>query len=343
MWEERARRTRRDIAALAASGVGVNDLHAAAIELTARDVGTDLTCWATIDPQSLVISAMVSGETRLPAEYEPLLADAEYSGEELDTFAGMARSRKPLARLSDLPLHDQERSARYRNVWKPLGVRQELRVLFSADGSCWGAAGMVRAGTDFSEREVEYLTAVAPSIAAATRLAVRSELSAHAWGSRPAIVVLSSAGDVCSATPEARHWQEHLDEFAPHRFDTMMHIMVQGLRSNSADGFRATLRDGHGQWAHMEASPLTGEDDGQIAVVITPATGAQLTGMLLAAYGLSARERAICLEVMAGSPTRHIARHLSVTPNTVQDHLKSVFAKTGVTSRGELVARLQPR
>lgn len=343
VWEERARRARRDIAALAASGLGVNDLHAAAIQLTGRDVGAELTCWATIDPETLVISAMVSGETRLPPAYEPMLADAEYSPDELNTFAAMARSRKPLARLSDVPRQDQERSVRYRNVWKPLGVTQELRILFSADGSCWGAAGMVRTGTDFSNREVEYLTQIAPSVAAATRLAVRTELSAHRGGSQPAIVVLGSSGEVRSATPGARQWQETLDEFAPHRFETMLRIMVQGLRGNSSTGFRATIRDGHGQWALMEASPLTGEDDEQIAVTINPAAGAQLTRLLFSAYGLSARERAICHEVLAGAPTRHIARHLSVTPNTVQDHLKSVFAKMGVTSRGELVARLQPQ
>lgn len=343
VWEERARRARREIAALAASGLGVNDLHAAAIQMTGRDVGTELTCWATLDPETLVISAMVSGETRVPPRFEPLLADAEYSAEEPNTFAAMARSRKPLARLSDLPQHDQQRSARYTNVWRPLGVNQELRILFTSDGSCWGAAGMVRTGGDFSDREVEYLTSVAPTVAAATRLAVRTELASHTWGPRPAIVVLNSGGELRSITPEARQWQERLNEFAPDRFAVMMRIMAHGLRSKPSEGFRATIRDGQGQWALMEASPLDGDEEDRIAVSISPATGSWLTGMLIAAYGLSPRERAVCNEVLAGAPTRHIAKHLAVTPNTVQDHLKSVFAKTGVTSRGELVARLQPR
>ena len=33
-------------------------------------------------------------------------------------------------------------------------------------------------------------------------------------------------------------------------------------------------------------------------------------------------------------------RSLHLSPWTVQDHLRSAFAKTGVTSRGALVARL---
>ena len=64
--------------------------------------------------------------------------------------------------------------------------------------------------------------------------------------------------------------------------------------------------------------------------------------LLLAAYGLTAREREICREVIAGYSTVDIAGRLFISSNTVQDHLKSIFAKVGVRSRGELVARLRP-
>ena len=69
---------------------------------------------------------------------------------------------------------------------------------------------------------------------------------------------------------------------------------------------------------------------------------AVLLGMLLAAYGLTTREREICLEVISGHSTGAIADRLSISPHTIQDHLKSAFAKVGVRSRGELVATLRP-
>lgn len=49
MWEERAYPARREIAALAAAGLGVSELHAAAIRVIGDEVSTDLTCWAAID------------------------------------------------------------------------------------------------------------------------------------------------------------------------------------------------------------------------------------------------------------------------------------------------------
>ena len=122
----------------------------------------------------------------------------------------------------------------------------------------------------------------------------------------------------------------------------MMQVMAVGARSAVSSSFRARSRDAKGQWAALEASKLHGGDEDQIAVTIEPASGDQLIGLLLVAYGLTAREREICNEVIAGHPTADIASRLYISNNTVQDHLKSVFSKVGVRSRGELVARLRP-
>ncbi|MEO3825976.1 helix-turn-helix transcriptional regulator [Actinomadura sp. B10D3] len=44
--------------------------------------------------------------------------------------------------------------------------------------------------------------------------------------------------------------------------------------------------------------------------------------------------------VARGLTTSGIAAELVISPHTVRDHVKAVFAKAGVSSRGELVARL---
>ena len=63
-------------------------------------------------------------------------------------------------------------------------------------------------------------------------------------------------------------------------------------------------------------------------------------GVLLAAYGLTARELDVARLVLRGEPTTAIANALRISAHTVQDHLKSVFDKVGVRSRRDLVGRL---
>jgi len=44
--------------------------------------------------------------------------------------------------------------------------------------------------------------------------------------------------------------------------------------------------------------------------------------------------------ILQGSSTSQIAEHMTVSEHTVQQHLKSVFDKTGVRSRRDLVAKI---
>ena len=53
------------------------------------------------------------------------------------------------------------------------------------------------------------------------------------------------------------------------------------------------------------------------------------------------RERALTALVARGLATSEIADRMHLSAYTVQDHLKSVFEKSGTSSRGELVSRLE--
>ena len=58
------------------------------------------------------------------------------------------------------------------------------------------------------------------------------------------------------------------------------------------------------------------------------------------AYGLTEREGQVVRLCMQGRSTKEMAGDLYVSAYTVQDHLKSIFDKTGVRSRNELVGQI---
>jgi DNA-binding CsgD family transcriptional regulator len=62
--------------------------------------------------------------------------------------------------------------------------------------------------------------------------------------------------------------------------------------------------------------------------------------MLTLAYALIPREQQVLQCVIAGTPTPAIAVELQISTHTVQSHLKSLFGKFGVSSRGQLVSQV---
>jgi DNA-binding NarL/FixJ family response regulator len=75
-------------------------------------------------------------------------------------------------------------------------------------------------------------------------------------------------------------------------------------------------------------------------VIIEPARPSDLAPILLESYGLTQREVEIVLLLARGLATKDIAAELSLSSHTVRDHVKAIFDKAGVSSRGQLVAGL---
>ena len=65
-----------------------------------------------------------------------------------------------------------------------------------------------------------------------------------------------------------------------------------------------------------------------------------LVPILLEYFGMTEREAEVVFLVARGLSTKEIAAELCLSTHTVNDHLKVIFSKAGVSSRGELVARL---
>jgi DNA-binding CsgD family transcriptional regulator len=112
-------------------------------------------------------------------------------------------------------------------------------------------------------------------------------------------------------------------------------------RETHTDTFaRARVRTTHGSWITVRGSVLGDGPDSSVAVLMEQAYPPELAPLIADTYGLTDRERRVTELVAQGLPTNEIGQRLHLSAYTVQDHLKSIFDKTGASSRGELVARL---
>lgn len=119
------------------------------------------------------------------------------------------------------------------------------------------------------------------------------------------------------------------------------HVYAACIHAGSPDGAklaRARLRTRKGVWLLMHASVLKGTD--QLALVIEPAKASDVAPLIIEAYGLTQRELDVTRAIARGLKTGEIAAELFLSAHTVRDHVKAVFEKVGVSSRGELVAKV---
>jgi DNA-binding CsgD family transcriptional regulator len=278
--------------------------------------------------------------------------DNELLEPDFNKFVDLARRETTAATLSRATGADLSRSRRYADLYRPLGYGDELRVSFTArDGSCWGIAQLVRSHGDvFSDDERDLLAAAAPTVAEGLRAAFAVEgTPSRVSGAGPALVVLDDDGNVQAVTAEARHW---LTELVRGSATGMRPVpepvyLVAGRARAAAAGVgsepaEAQVRTAAGTWLHLHAAHVEGSDPlrGSVAVVITPARAPDLVPLVALAYRVTAREHEVLQFLARGLTTAEMAQQLGISPHTVRDHIKALFAKVGVRSRTELVARI---
>ncbi|GAB2503920.1 helix-turn-helix transcriptional regulator [Nocardiopsis aegyptia] len=102
---------------------------------------------------------------------------------------------------------------------------------------------------------------------------------------------------------------------------------------------RVHLSDG--LWLTLRAARMGSArpSERNIAVTIEEASPGERVAVFARAFGLGDREAEVLGRLVAGADTREVASRMFLSECTVQDHLKSVFAKTAVHSRRALLAR----
>lgn len=346
-----------DIAVLGSRGLAREDYFAEVTARLRRTVPSAAACWHTLDPQTRLLTSDAPSELVSSGIYRAenvaaagaTLVASEYFVPDVNTFSGLAARRVPVATLTVATRGRPERSARYRDLLEPSGIPHELRAAFLTRGRCWGAVHIARREhePDFSAEDVAALAEVSTLIAEGIRSSLRFDAGRRASGGAPGLLVLGPSDEVELITPPT-------------------HELLADIRSDASAGAQDTppsavlalaafLRaapheaDAHGRtvavpaaagWMTLHGSLPDGAAGGRVAVVLERTASPQATAIQLEAHGVTAREREVAELLAQGLSNPEIAAQLIISPYTVQDHIKSLFEKTGVSSRQELVARI---
>jgi DNA-binding CsgD family transcriptional regulator len=349
---ERARnRCRERLAALADADLDADEARRTAIAELRRVVGFERWCWPLTDPDSALSTSGI-GEVDFWSSLAHLVA-LEHGGD-VTSKPGLLSGPRASVALSAATRGDLARSRRWRECLRPYGIGDELMTACRDRHGCWGTVELVRDSDDapFDEDDEGLLDDLAPTLGTLLRRGLVRGWQAEAGEAHPrppGTLILDSELRPTSWTRPFREWLAELPPSGPDPAalpPAVYEIGARALAPPDSDGGRpdrVRIRTPKGSWTVIEGAPLEGTDSGQVAITVRSATADEVFDILCRAHDLTRRERELVALMLRGFATDQLARALHISPYTVKDHLKAVFAKTGLRRRRELTSHLTGR
>jgi DNA-binding CsgD family transcriptional regulator len=349
-----AERVRRDVEVVAHAGLDLDTFLAEAVESVARAVPWVAACLATHDPSThMLTSARKYGHLRDVNSHDHEFGLIEYGTVEPTAFTELAAAVSPAAGVHLETAGEIERSGRMSTFMVPnFGFTDEARLVFRDGAAVWGAMALFRGDHDrpFDVDEIDLLASLSPVFARGVRTGMLSRLvdaPAASTNTGPAVLIVGADDRVVQMSMGAEERVADLVSGAAagapmSAVSALVGAARRYARGESTRPPRARVRGASGMWLVLHASPLSalGDRDGDVVVTIEEARPPEIVALVVAAFGLTQRERDVTQLVLQGVDTKEIAATLHVSTYTVQDHLKSVFDKADVRSRRELISRV---
>ncbi|WP_433347424.1 response regulator transcription factor [Microtetraspora malaysiensis] len=344
---------RTELLSRAAASADALSMFAEASDRLRKLMPYDAAVWRVTDPQTGLMSAPVRAEN-LDESGCAVYWENELFTENVNLFRDLAGAPVPVAGLrattQDLPA----RSSLYQAFMKPRDLHDELRAVLRVDGRPQGHISLFRAKgrPPFGTTEIRLVESLITPLARKLRSFARyvpQPLPDARHG--PGLLLFDASGALISANDDAR---AHLDGLptGPAVAGTGLRVpaWIQSIALKARaiaevrdrGQARVRVRTLSGQWLVCHASCLREADGtlGPSAVVIEPARTSEIVPLIVDAFELTERETEVTGCIARGLSTGQIAERLHLSPHTVRDHIKAIFEKVGVSSRGELVGKL---
>jgi DNA-binding CsgD family transcriptional regulator len=339
-------RCRERLERLAAADLDIEEARRAAIAELRRAIGFERWCWPLTDPGTGLATGGI-GEFDFGPSLPRLVALEEHG--DIATKPRLIVGTRASVALSAVTHGDLARSVRWRECLHPYHIGDEVMTVCRDRHGCWGSVELMRDHDDtpFDAEDVRLLEQLAPTLGAIVRRGLARSWAHHgrALDSEPLApdtLILNSDLSPAGWTASVRSRLMALaggDMLPAAIFEIGARVLTPPEQSHGLQpGLR--LRAASGQWSVIEGARLDGGNAPRVAITVRAATGGEIVDMLCRTHALTTRERELVNVLRGGLDTRQAARTLGISEYTVQDHLKAIFTKIGVRSRGDLLSHL---
>lgn len=352
-------RVRSDVDVLSRAGLDVATFMAEVEASVARAVPHVAACMCTVDPATLVLTATFKfGDLYGQDAHDLTWGLLEYGGSDPTAFREMFRARSDSVGMHVETGGEVASNLRMERLIMPAyDYRDEARLIARQGDLAWGGMALFRGDGEppFSEDEVAFLSTLSSAYAAGIRLGLLSRVvgvpsdegAPSTVDAGPAVAIVDASDRVVQVSVGATQLLSEMTRH-PNSADATGTIaaLIAGARrfqAGTSDVLpRGRVRLPSGRWLVLHASPLGSVDGraGDVVITMEEARPPEIVPLVVAAFGLTDRERDVTRLVLQGVDTKEIAATLHLSRYTVQDHLKSVFDKADVRSRRELISRV---
>lgn len=331
-----------------AGALDTRSLRIAVLDEISRVIDFEAYAWLLTDPRTSVGTS--------PLADVPWLSDLprqirlKYQTP-VNRWTGLKRD--PVALLHQATRGNLAASMVWRELLADYGIGDVASMVFRDRFGCWAFLELWRSRNQgpFPQDSARFLADLARPITAALRRTQAITFAAESARDDsipgPVVLLLSADLEVRAQTPETQAYLRLLVPPEEGRAPVPATAYNVGAQLLAVEAHvdesppLARVHVAHSLWITARAARI--EDarppaQRDIAVTMERSTPAERADMFGRVFALTRRESELLDHLALGQDTREVAGAMYVSENTVQDHLKSMFRKTGTHTRGTLLA-----